>query len=705
MPRKKVKSTLYRLLDYKDINREILKDVLSCVRVIKRGGKGTNDPYNNCIIAADTETSKTCDDTYDKKGNYKPQENIVVAWTISVRSDEQNVCTIYGNKPSEFAKCLGMMQEVMQGEKTMVYFHNLAYDWVFLQRFLIADFGTPIHQLNTKPHYPISIEFDNGIIIRDSLIIAQKSLDRWANELEVEHRKACGKWDYDKRRSQNCVFSADEIEYIENDTLALVECLDKLRLQLHKRVYSIPMTCTGIIREVVRKKGREYRAKNRFTRIAPSFEFYTQMLLPCYHGGYTHNNRHAMGQIWGDQETPVECFDFASSYPFRMLVDKYPCERFAEADEPMPYTDILKYSDTTAFIFKFIATGITLKDPFNPMPVLQYSKCIKTLDAETDNGRILCADYVEIIITEVDLELICKQYRFEKHACIDVHYAEKKPLPRWYRDIVWDCFKQKTLLKGGDPVEYALSKAKVNSLYGMLVQKSLRDEISEDYQTGDFTTKCQQTEEAYQTYLENFNSILPYYWGIYVTAYSLKALFELGSCIRSDGFWLYSDTDSVYGWGFDRDKIAEFNKVQIDRLKAAGYEGIEHNNRLYYPGIAELDGQYQEFIGLHSKCYAVRKMDGNVKITVAGVPKIGAKCLGDDLANFKDGFVFPGKDTGKLTHYYVYRDDIYIAPDGTECGNSIDLHECDYVIGLPDISDIFDLVATEDIEVQVYGED
>ena len=44
-----------------------------------------------------------------------------------------------------------------------------------------------------------------------------------------------------------------------------------------------------------------------------------------------------------------------------------------------------------------------------------------------------------------------------------VEYAEKDYLPRWFTDYVFECFTAKTMLKGGDPVAYALAKAKVNS--------------------------------------------------------------------------------------------------------------------------------------------------------------------------------------------------------------------------------------------------
>ena len=690
----------YKLYKFSDMDGAIAH-ILKYVEAKSRAGRGENFIYNNAIFTADTETSKTRPDAYDSKGNYIPAENIVVAWTFSCRIESGNVCTVYGSRPSEFCIFLSALQDALPGEKTFIFYHNLSYDWVFLELFLFQFFGYPVNQLNTKPHYPISIEFDNGVILRDSYIIAQQSLERWSSELSVEHQKAVDNWDYDAIRDQSGRFSAEEMKYIEYDTLALAECLDKLRAQLHKHVYSIPMTCTGIIRELTRKEGRRNRARDRFLRFAPCYELYTEKLLPCYHGGYTHNNRHAAGWIWPDNDDLPTCYDFSSSYPFRMLVDKFPIERFRKTDDKLSADEIIKHSEDTAFIFNLYAEGVELRDPLEPMPVLQLSKCQKSVNAITDNGRILRAEAVDIVLSDVDLRLIRKQYKFKAHVCYGVWIARKGYLPRWFRDLVYHCFEDKTMLKGGDPVDYSLAKARLNSLYGMCCQKSIRDEIVEDYKTGDFTIKETADEELYQKYLDNNNSILPYFWGIYVTAYAMEALFELGSCVKKDGIWLYSDTDSVYACGFDMKKLNAYNEKQKERLRAAGYGPVMKADREYWPGIAELDGVYKEFIGLHSKCYAVRKMDGSIKITVAGVPKKGAACLDNDLNNFHDGFVFPGEKTGKLTHYYLYRPEP-VVEDGIEKGNSVDLHACDYEIGMPTIFDMLKVFQEEEVEMQVY---
>lgn len=703
----------YKMFSFSEIERAC-EIISNHVKAIRRGGRRSDEVYNDVIIGADTETSKTHKDQYITKGKsveYVPHDNIVVAWTITLRARSKNICTIYGGRPSDFCTALSKIHACMHGDRTIVFFHFLSYDYTFLELFLFREFGHPVHQLNTKPHYPVSVEFDNGIILRDSLIIAQKTLERWATELDVSDKKAVGKWDYNKIRDQSGTFSADELEYIEHDTLALVECLDKLRENLHKHVYSIPLTCTAIIREAVRKEGRKNRAHNRFLRIAPDWDLYNKC-VQSFHGGYTHNNRHTAGWIINN----VVCYDIASSYPTRILIDKMPIGKFRKVPEAISYKTIMENMETNAFIFTFIATGLRLRDPNNPMPVLQLSKCLHHVNAITDNGRILEAEYVEIVLNDIDLQLIVEQYTCAQQACTDVYCATKGFLPRWFRDFVYNCFKEKCTKKGGDPVDYALAKAKLNSIYGCIVQQIIKEDIIEDYDNGgyvhrkysddpeeDYRKRLEHDREIFDKYMESFNSITPYFWGCYVTSYAMRSLHQLGACVADDGDWLYCDTDSVYSDKWDMKKLEAYNADIKTRMLAQGYDPVVVNDKEYWCGVAEKDGDYKEFIGLHSKCYAVRKQDDTIKITVAGVPKRGAECLHGDLKKFDYGFVFDGKTTGKLTHYYIYRNKIDVI-DGIEYGNSVDLHECDYLIKRVTMADLLEIVEKRDVEMQVYDD-
>jgi hypothetical protein len=254
-----------------------------------------------------------------------------------------------------------------------------------------------------------------------------------------------------------------------------------------------------------------------------------------------------------------------------MLTEKYPMEAFSEYED-CSLNDIIAMSDDYAFMFKLILVGtkdnpIRLKDKHNPMPALQYSKCVEVLNDIQDNGRILQADYVEIYLNEIDAKIIKEQYKWDKHICTEVCYARKDYLPKWFTDYVYKLYSDKCTLKGGDPVLYALAKAKLNSLYGMCVQKSLRDNLVEDYVTGDYkaeipinkdTDEPYTDEELYQKYVDNNNSVLPYQWGVWVTSHAMYNLFQLAKCcVKPDGenCFVYSDTDSVYATWWDEDKL------------------------------------------------------------------------------------------------------------------------------------------------------
>lgn len=680
------------------------------IRYIGRAGtKKENETYSDCWIMLDTETSKQClNPKVIEKGKeiLLPVDNYVVAWTISIRAWHQNIVTLYGSKPSEMAYCIKLLLDNLPGAHTLIYAHNLPYDWVFIRDELIRAFGKPEKQLNIKPHYPLSIEFANGLILRDSLALSQRSLEKWASDLNVEHQKAVGCWDYEKIRNQSDIrtLSEDELKYIENDTLAGVECLDKLSEALHKHVYSIPYTATGIPRDDIRKIGRQNHARDLFNRHHPDITL--QQFLECaFHGGYCHANRHlidvlVLAEIYG----LIKCYDFSSSYPFNFLSEMYPTA-FRPLVGINKVTDILARSKKYAFMFKLTLVKPKLKEYLYPMPYLQYSKATYILNPLLDNGRVLEADMIEIYLTEIDLGIIAEQYEWESDFVTNCYYSVKRYLPRWFTDYVYQLYSDKCTLKGEDTVLYAIAKAKLNSCYGMCVQKPCKPEISEVYESGEYEIQEDLSyEEMFEKYIKNPNSILPYQWGVWCTAYAARNLFELGKCCD---LWLYSDTDSIYGIGWNDSKVQAYNENCIKKLKANGYEAVTCKGREYWLGIAEHDPEedtYTEFKFMGAKRYAGRHQDGSLKITVAGVPKkTGVKCLNNDLNNFKPGLIFDGGTTKKLTHTYIYKDK-YIDSRGNEVSNSIDLTPCDYLLDRVDVVPEWTDLITEDIDIQVYDD-
>ena len=669
--------------------------ILEHIIIRKKHGMGKKT-YADCIIMADTETSKP-HDHIDKHDNH------IVCWSLSIRAFKKNIVTLIGRKPSDFAKMLLKIREHIRSDEIYLYIFNLPYDWVFLRKFLFVEMGHPETQLNVKPLYPLDLKFKNGFIFKDALMLAQKKLEKWANDLDVEHKKAVGSWDYLKIRDQNTDLSDDEWTYSEFDTLAGVECIDKMLEMLGKTISSIPLTATGIVRNDCRDISKANHSRDKwFLKLQPA-EYSMQLIFEnLFTGGFTHNNRYYIYEI-----NPAECKDIASSYPFNSLAQKFPGEKFFKWDnrgnEITP--DIVFKNSDYAFVLKMTAINVRLKNPRDPMPFLSKAKSQVVVNDVLDNGRILKCDLVETYYNEIDLKMFCDRYKYDKIIISDCYVSFKEYLPKWLRDYIFERFRLKTELKGIDPLNYMLEKGKLNSCaFGMLAQQPVKPEIVEDYTTGvyDFSDEFDPVK-AYDKYLKNYNSFLPYPIAPWITSYARQQLFKLGDCVADDGIWLYSDTDSVYATKFDEKKIEAYNDECIKMIKDAGYHGIEFNGRVYNLGVAEDDGHYSEFTGLHSKCYCKRDADsGELKITVAGVPKSGAKCLNDDMKNFKVGFCFDGKTTGKKQHEYIVVPEIYIDEYGNEVGDSIDLTECDYIVGDANVPELAEILEAE-VNIIDYG--
>lgn len=708
----------YKMVYFADYDFSELKVILS----IYRSGAGEHKSYNDCIIMADTESSKKV------SPEDEPTSNHVVAWSIAIRVYHRNLVCIWGIKPSDMAKTFRNIIDNLEGQNTCVYFHNLPWDWVYLRKFIFKEFGVPCKQLNVKPLYPIYIEFSCGLILRDSLILSQCSLEKWAENMDVEHKKAVGKWDYDKIRDQLTVhYTEDELLYIANDVLAGVECIDKLMTKLHKKIYSIPWTATGIVRDDLRKIGKQFKAHDHFKKCLLSWSL-QQIFELVFHGGFCHGDRHFYNMVITSSMfggLTIDGYDFASSYGAQLCMQKFPCESFHQTDD-CRMRDILECSDTHCYVFLLTLYKVELVSKAIPMPALQQSKCIRCANPVVDNGRIIQADFVQIWLTNIDLQVIASMYTAVHDMCTQVYTARIDYLPRWQTDYTYNRFVDKTQLKPieGQPFDkanYTIAKSKVATIYGLHVQKPCKEDIVEEYEYNEdmplyhIDDESLDREQKYIAYGKNRNHILNYQIGVFVTAYAFRALFELGSCIDYQGKtlpdgikgqWFYSDTDSCYGVGWDKEKVAAFNQRVKDKLTERGYGAVMHGGREYWLGIAEhnpKEDEYTEFKYVGAKRYCGRgAYDGELHLTVAGVPKKGVACLNNNINNFTDGFIFDGKVTGKKMHKHFIVPEIFIDERGNETGDSIDLSPCDYKLSSqydPDWDPFM-----EEVNMQTYEE-
>ena len=115
----------YKMMFWRDFDFSALHNII----YRKRAGRGDHSTYNDVIIMGDTETSKRPEvyrKVQQKKHGitvnaYDLHENMVVAWTISLRAMGRNLVTIWGRKPSEMVEAIELIHNSMQGDKTILY--------------------------------------------------------------------------------------------------------------------------------------------------------------------------------------------------------------------------------------------------------------------------------------------------------------------------------------------------------------------------------------------------------------------------------------------------------------------------------------------------------------------------------------------------------------------------------------------------------
>lgn len=621
----------YKIVYFKNFNYKCLFNG----NFIRRSNAGHMLQVYEKIITVDTETF-----VFDKK-----DIGFITDWTITI----ENECCIYGNHVFDLIDTIDRIADTLHADKEHLvrfFVHNFPYDYMFIRNHIIQKWGVPDRNLASKTHRYIFMSWSSfGIEFRDSEILTQRSLERLCQDMGTTE-KAVGTWDYKKFRTPDSERSEIEIKYVCIDTISLCKALRKYISDRGYTVANVPLTNTGFIRNKARAESRKDKKwRNNFLSMQLDLRQYKQ-LLDAYHGGYTHSNRYYINRIITQS---MQCYDFASSYPSVICYRKYPMTNFTYTDA-LTLQDILDLKDKYAFCGYLRLTNVHLKKEC-PMPPMAFHKakvCVfpeadartkKSLYTENlDNGKIVNAEVVIYPFTDPDLETILTSYDYDSADVASLMRATKDYLPEWLINYVMSLYFNKSTLKHSDPVLYAISKGELNGIYGMMVQRIIQQICEEDFDTAIWSSGIPEDKE--QEMLEKFynskNSFLPFQWGCWVTAYAQENLYKLGDCCKN---WIYSDTDSVKGFDWDMDKLKNYNDEIIRISKERGVGLVEYQGEYFRLGIADFDGEYNEFITLGSKRYCYRDTDG-LHITLAGVPKDGVYCLNDNITNFRKGFIF-----------------------------------------------------------------
>lgn len=614
-------------------------------------------------------------------------------WMFSI-----NDVVYYGRTWEEFKKFLNRL-EMYSKEKKIVFIHNLSFEFQFLKG--VFNFTDVMAR---KSHKVMRCFFeDYNIELRCTYMMSNCALKYLPKLFDLPVKKQVGDLDYTLIRTPNTEITTQEMKYCENDCLVIYYYIQR-ELETYERVDKIPLTSTGHVRRELKERiSEDWNYKNKVKKAINTDPHIYNLLQDAFAGGYTHAN-----WIYTDEIIKnVDSWDFTSSYPYILVTHQFPSTEFKRCY----IKDVKNMSKRFAYILVVKFKNIKCKYYNN---FISQSKCRNIKGGKYDNGRIIEAEELETTITDIDFYFILQSYNCQ-YEIEEIYYSKYNFLPKQFIEFVLEKYVNKTEFKNveGKEVEYMKEKNKFNSLYGMSVTNMIRDEVIFDNKEGWFEKPLTNTEIISALQNEKKKGFLSFAYGVWVTAYARSNL--LKNVIKLDEYVIYCDTDSMkLKQGYNKNVIEEYNnfvhkkidyvskilEIPIEKFSPKDVFGERH-----ILGVFDSDGNYNEFITQGAKKYAITKWIKKEKIkdnmniikienekalvleiTVAGVPKQGAKAL-KDLSEFKDNFVFNFKDTNKnLVIYCENQKEFCLTDYQGKCYNVNDESGCcivptTYVLG------------------------
>ena len=138
---------------------------------------------------------------------------------------------------------------------------------------------------------------------------------------------------------------------------------------------------------------------------------------------------------------------------------------------------------------------------------ISASKCRNIKGAKYDNGRLIEAKEIIIVLTDIDFYFILDSYKCS-YEIVESYFANYNYLPKQFIDFVLQKYVNKTKFKdvNGKELEYQKEKNKFNSLYGMSVTNMIRDKVNFDDETKMWEEEELTNEEIIEKLLNLFSS-------------------------------------------------------------------------------------------------------------------------------------------------------------------------------------------------------
>ena len=579
-------------------------------------------------------------------------------WMFGIEARSGEFMSYYGRDFKKVADVLLLISSPYR--KKIIYIHNAAFEFQFL-RDIFEDHGWTVeHMLARSTRKPIAWTIKElNIEFRCSYMLTGLSLEKAAAEY-TDEKKRVGDLIYTVPRSPLTPLTDTELGYCEMDVITLCKIIAAYRKQ-YGNIKRIPYTLTG----EVRKELKTYMPFNEILKVAkktPDMYVYL-LLMKAFQGGITHACYIYAGKTLHD----IISGDMASAYPAAMLAEKFPMSRWIRVPP-----DVAQRSNHDKWAVLYHVKYYNIESKIMNRYILG-SKALHARGMDLDNGRVIRADEIELVLTDVDYDIISNCYNYSDIEYIETYVNRKDYLPRPIIDYVLMLYERKTKLKGvkGSEDLYRRSKSRINSLFGCCCTNILKQTTV--YENNDWNN-MQFNEKFIQEKLDELKhsrgNCFSYSWGVWITAYCRRRTWAIVSTLDPsrvgiDKGSVYYDTDSCKApdspefraaiaadsAAYQERLMQMCNNLEIDpeRTRPADPKGVQHP-----VGVWEIDAKYREFRTLGAKRYAHRDADTNrLDITVSGVRSAtGRKALHDNINLFRKDMIYNYHESGKTVSCY-----------------------------------------------------
>lgn len=665
--------------------------------IVKKSGCNDRSPFTyrrmsynngyyvfNVPCAFDTETTSV----ELEENHHITKTAVMYIWMFGI-----NGYTIYGRKWDDWFKVLERCQNefnLNESRRMIIYIHNLPFDFSFFKNQIkISD----MFLMESRKALNI---VEDAFEFRCSYLLAGTGLETVGkNLIKYKVQKLKGNLDYDLKRHFNTPLSEKELDYCINDVRVQMSFIQECMDQEGGNLATVPSTFTGYVRRDIEKAMKADKRAYKFVKNLKLTKEEYQLWHRAFQGGFTHTNIRHKSETCED----VVSYDYTSSYPSQMIAQEYPISNGVKVDWSdwdtnfdENYKKFMELCTYYILCFDIKIWNLKLKDKAPDTP-LSKSKCWvlkphyeevngQKVDFSKDNGKVVWADYVETTMTSVGFINVLAKYYDLSEATFEItncYKYMKGYLPKPYIEKILEYYGKKTTLKGvvGREIDYQQGKARINALYGMMVQAILHEMFIE-WGARAIEQSEEDLAEQIGKYNESRKRVSWYPWGVMITEYARAALLE--------GIWevgyrdyIYADTDSMkimnerkhldYILKYNTDiqekhrKCLEYYDMDINLLRPKTIKGKEKPL-----GVWDFDGHYSRFKALHSKCY-ISEIDDDPRndpddiglhCTIAGLAKDkGIEYLkkeekkgNDPFDTFQIGMCVEAEDSGKLCHYY-----------------------------------------------------